>query len=185
MMQRLQWMLPRLVAKLGIAGSLGLIVILCSSLFFVFHVIPERRSCAALEADNVKQQQLHANGDQRIPESPSTQLARFDALLPSLHDLPVVLARVHADASQHGVELSEGQFKLSIEPDSRVARYQLSFPVKAGYAATREFVRAVMQDTPAMALEELSFERSDPKSSLSNSRIQFVLYVLATEEGQS
>jgi hypothetical protein len=42
-----------------------------------------------------------------------------------------------------------------------------------------------MQDTPAMALEELSFERSDPKSSLANTRIQFVLFVLTNDQGQS
>ena len=185
MMQRVRWMLPRVGTKLGWAGLLGVLVIACSVMFLLLHVIPEGRSTSALELENVNDSQLQRLGGRHAPESPSNQLARFDALLPSLHDLPAVLARVHADAARHGVELSEGQFKLSIEPDTRIARYQISFPVKAGYAATREFVRNVMQDTPAMALEELSFERSDPKSSLANTRIQFVLYVLANDRGPS
>jgi hypothetical protein len=182
-MQRLAWTLPRQSAKLGLAGALAAALMVGSLLFYLFHVMPQARASAALEADNLKLQQRADDGT-RPPESPSTQLARFDALLPSLHDLPAVLARVEADATQHGVELSEGQFKLTIEPGHRIARYQITFPVRAGYAATREFVRQVMQDTPAMALEELSFERSDPKSSLANTRIQFVLFAIASEQGQ-
>ena len=183
MMQRVQWSLPRVATKLGWAGSLGVLIMVCAALFYLFHVVPEGHSSTALEEGNVKlQQQL--SGRTRTPESPNAQLARFEALLPSVNDLPAVLARVHADASQHGVELSEGQFKLSTEPDSRIARYQITFPVKNSYASTREFVRAVMQDNPAMALEELSFERSDTKSSLANTRIQFVLFVLSTDQGR-
>ena len=184
MMQRLRWNVPRYWVSLGWAGSLGVALMLCALLFYLLHVMPQERQRVALESDNVAQQQLHTNGDHRAAEPPSSQLARFDALLPSQNDLPAVLAHVHADALQHGVDLSEGQFKLQLEPDSRIARYHISFPVKAGYGAAREFVRQVMQDIPAMALEELSFERSDPKSSLANTRIQFVLYVLATSQGQ-
>jgi hypothetical protein len=183
MMQRLQWTLPRLGTALGPAGALAALLLVSSLLFYLLQVVPQARSSAALEADNIKLQQLRAEGGLRVADSPSTQLARFDALLPSVRDLPAVLSRVHADAVQHGVDLSEGQFKLSIEPGHRIARYQITFPIKAGYAATREFVRAVMLDTPAMAVEELSFERSDPKSSISNTRIQFVLFALASEQG--
>jgi hypothetical protein len=136
MMQRLSWTLPRIGARLGWAGALGAALMVCTLLFYLLHVVPEASASTTLEADNVKLAQ-QALGDVRPPESPSTQLARFYALLPSLRDLPAVLAHVHADATQHGVELSEGQFKLTVEPNSRIARYQISFPVKAGYAATR------------------------------------------------
>ena len=73
--------------------------------------------------------------------------------------------------------LQSGEYKLDRNPDSRLARYQITLPVTGSYAQLRGFVGQVLADVPAAALEEITLRRESVSSPRLEARIRLTLYL--------
>lgn len=144
-------------------------------LFSLLSVTHELQQIQTQNTRLVAQRVTHA--PRRQASSPSEQLQKFYAFLPATQHIPDAIASIRAAASHQGVALPEGTLKLVIEKDNPIGRYEMTFPVKAEYHQTRDFVREVLRTIPSVALEDLSFRRDHVNDPVLDTRVQFALYL--------
>lgn len=105
------------------------------------------------------------------------QLQHFYGFFPPLSTLPDWLERIYAAAEKNGVALEVGEYRLVQERGWRLARYQLTLPVKGSYRQIRSFVAQVLTDVPAAALDEIGFRRDAVGTDRIDVRLRLTLYL--------
>jgi hypothetical protein len=105
------------------------------------------------------------------------QLQSFYGFFPPLSTLPDWLERIYAAAEKNGVALEIGEYRLVQERGWRLARYQLTLPVKGSYRQIRGFVAQVLTEVPAAALDEIGFRRDAAASDRIDARLRLTLYL--------
>ena len=143
---------------------------------------------ADLKADSADiAEQLAARRLKPAPtETPEAQRARQLAVvvagLPDAQGALQTLAAIHKAAREQHLQLATGDYRLQAlngaAPGSLgVQRYQLTFPVRGDYLALRQWLSATLNQTPSLALDELSLKRDDAKVSELDSRVRMTLYL--------
>ena len=145
-------------------------------------------SVAALEAETAEiTDQLAARQRKPAPtETPEAlrerQLAAVVAGLPNAEGALQTLGHIHKAARDQHLQLATGDYRLqplstSGAEGAGVQRYQLTFPVKGDYLALRRWLSATLNQTPSLALDELSLKRDDAKLGELDSRVRMTLYL--------
>ena len=111
----------------------------------------EQQRLAALERD--------AGTKRASASTPADQLARFYLFFGSTEERTEMLARIHKLARDQGLELQQGSYRLGGGRSERLARYELSLPLRGTYPQIRAFAAAVLNEVPSAALEQVSFEK--------------------------
>jgi hypothetical protein len=91
--------------------------------------------------------------------------------------LPDWLERIYGAAEKNGVALEVGEYRLVQEKGWKLARYQLTLPVKGSYGQVRGFIAQVLTDVPAAALEEIGFRRDTVGTDRIDVRVRLTLYL--------
>lgn len=140
--------------------------------------LEEARRGAASVQERVRLAEKGLGGSQ-LP--PAEQLARFYAIFPKEKELLPWLKKVFDLAQAQGIRLDEGEYKLVRDKVGKLARFQMTLPVKSAYPQIRRYLNSLRADVPVVALEHLQFERqrvSDPEV---EAKLRIALYV---EEGR-
>lgn len=184
LLTRLQFEAVRLRERVGIVGLVGLLLIALALGIGAIELPLQARSVeraraayAALAAEALRHPQ-----PRRAAEPRAEQLRHFYALLPAPRQTALIVAGVMRSAQNHGITLPEGEFKLLTTPGEPVARYQMTFPVKAEYGQIRAFVSEVLRTQKAVALESINFQRDDASSPVVKSRIEYTVYLSLMDE---
>ena len=177
-MKALLWSLRRQVSAMGWTGVGGMVLIALSLAFAASVIIPLEVRISELKAD-VEQLRTKL---QAAPAAPGAvgagdALANFYAFFPPLGSTTEWLQRIFGLAEAQGLRLEAGEYKLRREKDFRLARYELTLPVRGGYPQIREFVSQVLTEVPASSLDELSLRREDPGSTTVEARIRLTLHL--------
>jgi len=165
---------PRLqyqLARLGPAGQAGLASLVAALVFATSTLLPVRHALDALRADLVRAQQPSA------AQSPDQAAPRLVESLPTRGQIPVVIGVIYAQAKQSGVSLDTGHYSYSAPKAGALARYDVEFPVKAGYPEIRSFINGTLTAVPAAALAKLHVERKTVGDATVNADIGFVIFV--------
>ena len=91
--------------------------------------------------------------------------------------MPGVVAQIYQQAKDAGVALDTGRYSYSAAKAGGVARYELDFPVKAGYPNLRSFIGATLAAVPAAGLERLHIERKAVGDNVVSAEVRFVVFV--------
>lgn len=179
-MSRMIWLARQKLERMGWPGALGIGLLLFSAAFCAT-AIPARvakfnelqQELAALRANAL----LPGGGAGGAVASREERLRSFYEFFPPMSTLPDWLERIYGAAGKNGVALENGEYKLTGERDSKLARYQLTFPIKASYAQVRGFVAQVLNEVPAAAIEEVAFKREAIGSTLLEARVRLTIYL--------
>jgi len=172
------WKVKRMAVRLRWPGVVGLALIIFTIGLTLFRVEASRQRLNALEreAAAVKAQfGKHATGP--ILTSNRTQLSNFYAFFPLTENVPELLSRINRSAGEHQLMLEKGEYKLARESNFRLARYQVTLPVRGDYGELRSFVNDVLQSVPSAALEELTLKRESADLPQLEGRVRFVLFL--------
>lgn len=177
-MKALLWSLRRQVSALGWPGVSGAVLIAGSVVFAVSAIAPleTRISESKTDVESLRAK-LQAAPVGAGAISAGDPLANFYAFFPPLGAAPEWLQRVFGLAETQGLRLESGEYKLKREKDFKLARYELTLPVRGGYAQIREFVSQVLTEVPASSLDEVTIRREDPGSATVEARIRLTLYL--------
>lgn len=182
-MNALRWHLQDLPARLGLPGLAALALLGALAVAWLAVERPAVERLAALQAERVAlQARLREADAPAAPADAAATLAGFEARFPEPQQITAVLARVHALAGRHGIALERGEFKLDAATDDTLERYAMVLPLKAEYRAVRRFVRDLLREQPALALEEVGLRRDDAGSAVVEARLRFVLFVKPRSE---
>jgi hypothetical protein len=75
------------------------------------------------------------------------------------------------------VALDSGEYRLSRTAGERLARYEITLPLKGSYAQIRGFVADVLAAVPAAVLDEVNLRREGVDSARLDARVRLTLYV--------
>lgn len=170
----------RTLALLALPGLLGLGLLLFTAGIYWYQVQPKTTRLAQLKQDSTSLKlriaQVAKSG---IPEtSDQDTLIKFYGFFsgPSLSEW---LDKLYAAAAVQQLVLEQGEYRITPSKNGKLARYQITLPVKGNYLQIRKFVAKALNDVPIAALEEISFKREAIGSTEVETRIKLTLFLSA------
>jgi hypothetical protein len=164
------------VARLGLAGQVGLAALTAAVVIAVGTLLPAQHALQTLGAELTHAGHAPAvtSADQAVP--------RLIASLPTRAQIPLVIGQFTAEAKAAGVSLDTGRYIYTAPKGGSIARYDLEFPVKASYPDIRTFIDRALTAVPAASLGKLRVERKAVGDAVVNADIGFVVFVRAGEQ---
>lgn len=169
-MKRLQWQMMRLMDRLGLAGSLSLMLLLAIVLCFLLLQWPAQQRLQQAQADAE-----HSRAT--APAAPATAHDFLDVLPRQEGLLPQVQA-IFDTAEGYGLVLDEVAYRKERRPDERLQRYHVDFALDASYPDIRAFIADVLAGVPSAALTQLSLERQDVRDAAVHARLRLTLFMV-------
>ena len=83
---------------------------------------------------------------------------------------------MYAAAAAQKLVLEQGEYRLSSDKTGKLARYQVTLPVKGSYLQIRQFVDQALIDVPVATLDDINFKREAIGATQLEARIKFTLY---------
>lgn len=173
--------LRREVGRIGVAGVVGIGLLVFAATFYLTAHRAAQSALAALRSEAAALQERLRMGGSLDTAGPAEQLATFYAFFPRQTSTPQWLARIYAAAAAKGVALESGDYKLDRKPGEHLARYEIVLPVKGSYSQIRSFVAEVLATVPAAVLEEVNLRRDSVQNPRLDARVRFTLYVGTAE----
>lgn len=182
---RLRWLSRRWLRAAGWPGvaALGLLTVLPA--FYISAIRPLQVHLDEVRDSVVRQQEMTQHGTANVAlkdsaaarQGPDEQLAEYYKFFPSARTAPQWLEKLVALAESHGLILDQGEYQAAPDKVGRLVRFQMTLPLKGGYAQIREFLAAMPKELPAMALETVQFERRNIADPEVEARLKLVLYL--------
>lgn len=164
------------ITRLGVAGQTGLAALAAAAVVAMAALIPAHHTLETLNADLARA--LHpaaiAGVEQAAP--------RLLASLPTRAQVPGVLGQIFATGKAAGVVIDSGRYLYAPPKRGTIGRYELVFPVKAGYPAIRTFIDRTLTLVPAVAVDKLRVERKAVGDAAVTAEIGFVVFVRAGQQ---
>lgn len=170
-------MLRRQARRLGLPGALGAGLLVCGAVFHLTVALPAQARLDALRQSAISRQVQIRESDMLVKDGPAEQLLRFHQAFPADSSLPDWLDRMFAVAGNQGIGLEQGDYKLARDSAGKLLRFQVALPVRGSYPAIRKFISALQTEIPAMALEQVQFERQKVADGNIEAKIKLVLYM--------
>lgn len=137
-----------------------------------------RAETRALQQAQVAERERKARQPDPWIDQASRQ-ASFEAGLPQAAGALQAVRHLHRSATEHGVVLSTGEYRLVDEPGGRLQRYQITLPADGTYPDLRAWMADVLNELPTMALDELSVKRNAVDEAGVQARVRWSFYLKA------
>ena len=168
--------------RLGIAGVLGIGVLLGCAGFYVSTLAPLVQEIPAQKAalERLQSRTLYrpASAGGRAEE-----LQRFHNLFPPAERLTDEVARLHRLGRAAGLDLAQGEYRLE-RRESGLWAYRVTLPVRGSYPQLRDFVAAVLKDMPVASIDALRFERKRALDTQLDAQVRLTIHVRPAGESQ-
>lgn len=162
------------LGRLGKPGAFGAALIVAS---LGWQAAVVRQDDAALARQLAKNEAARLAADAQRAQAETEAAVGIDgqpALAPAA---AASLRRLFDTAAQNGLELSQGEYRLSVVREAGLQRYQLSLPVAGGYPQIRAFVAQALNADPALALAAIKLKRDRIESPDLEGLVNFTLYL--------
>lgn len=166
--------------RLGRPGVAGLALTVFAAMFTLSAILPARDELRQLRQDvGSARAALRRMADQGMAggEGKGTSLAAFHRHFPEVASAPDWLDRIYAAAARQSLALEQADYKLLRSKEARLAAYQISLPVRGSYLQIRNFIVEVLNEVPAAALEDVSFQRQEVGAATVEGRVRLTLYL--------
>jgi Tfp pilus assembly protein PilO len=184
-MNHLKHRLAYLIARMDALVLAGLALAVGALLMQIVATASTRASVQQLkqQAAAAKAEAVHSAGLRERGDAPplAAQFDEFYRNFPSRQSAPDLLQKVYAAAANHGIQLSQGEYRMSPDKGGKLVGYQINLPVKGKYAQLRKFAVQVLSDVPAASLDELTFKRDTVASAEVDARIRLTIYLRSGE----
>ncbi|MEQ1668574.1 MAG: type 4a pilus biogenesis protein PilO [Sulfuriferula sp.] len=175
-----RWTAQRWLRRIGWPGMLAIgILAMCPAFYFSAISSEQARLTAARHsAVSLHKQLVLAGKSVKVAVlSPEDRLAAFYQEFPTEGCSPQLLEKLVVLASNHGLSLNDGEYKTTQDKVGKLVRYQMTLPVQGEYPQIRKFLAALPTELPAIALENVQFERPKIADPRVEAKIRLVLYL--------
>jgi hypothetical protein len=172
--------LQQLLRRLGVAGVLGVGLLVACAAFWASALAPAREELAARRA---AAERLRA----RAPHQPvltsgrADEIRRFHGLFPPAESLTEQLRQVHRHARAAGLELAQGEYRLE-RPLHGLWAYRVTLPVRGTYPQLRGFIAALLAEMHTASVEGLRFERRKAAEAELDAQLRITVYLRPSME---
>lgn len=179
---RLAWHARAARRAVGLPGAVGAAILLASLLFYAAAVLPVAAESASLAREvtalETARQAAPADGAREKPSDPVRQLAEFYRFFPKSSQAPDDLAKLHALAASHQVQLDQGTYRLLRDRAGKLSMYEIALPVKGDYPQLRKFMSQALAEIPYLSLDSVSFQRQKAGDTMLESQMKFTLFLV-------
>jgi Tfp pilus assembly protein PilO len=170
-------------ANLQVLPLLAFLLVIAAALAQLF-LLPGReaaieeaeRQLASLER-NARRAMIERQGErQGVHVSPEETRQRLLDRFPSENQLNSELGRLIEMATEQGLQVPSGDYRLMPGKDGLFDRYVISLPVKGNYRAIRRYVMAVRSEFPDLAIDDITLRRENIGSTEVEVQLRFVLF---------
>ena len=179
-MANLRLLLSETLQRLGRPGVIGIALLVCGLSLAVSTLWPSWQELNRVRAKLAAAQEGLRTAAARAPlpdDSPAGQLRAFYAIFPLHTNASESLSHMFAAARESGLQLSRGEYAIVTDRQTGLVLYRMTLPVRGGYTQIREFVAASLKAVPALALDELTFERPNISETQVQARVRLTLYL--------
>jgi hypothetical protein len=159
------------ITRLGVAGQAGLAAFAAAAALAVVVLVPAHNGLLSLQTQLLRAQHPAAAA------GVAAAVPKLVASLPTRAQMPAVIGQMLAQAQAAGVALDKGRYAYEPPKSGTIGRYEVEFPVSAGYPAIRSFVNGTLTAVPAAALDKLRLERKAVGEQNVNADIGFIVFV--------
>lgn len=174
-MNKLIWQCRQWARRLGLAGLIGLGLLVAALLLQFIQVESLQRSVAA---QNEKLSALRLAATQAAAAPAPVSANPLDALPPA-GTASQQIGELAQLARAHGLQLPRGQYNVTPQRGTSLQRWQLVFPLDASYPDLHAFIAAALERMPNLALDELKLKRDRIESDTLQAELRLSLFVEA------
>lgn len=173
---------PKLILRenllaLGWPGITGAVLGLAALVYGLAVLLPADR-----ERQRTHQQALAADrpdtGTVRPPQSAEMRHTDFYRDFPAQTEVTRWIERIYAAAAAEKLFLARGEYLLAPVADTRLTRYQLTFPVRGDYTHIRRFIAAALTAIPNLSVDDLNLQRQNIADPQVEGRIRLSIYLV-------
>lgn len=113
---------------------------------------------------------------QSVQSTPEDTRQRLLERFPLQDQLNAELGALIELATKEGLQVPSGDYRLMPGKDGLFDRYVLNLPVKGSYRSIRQYVVAVRQAYPDLAVDDISLRRENIGSPEVEAQIRFILF---------
>ena len=178
-MNRYLQLVQRYGIRLDVFGVTGIGLAVFASALFASAVLPARTEIERLnmQVARVRSNAMNTPGNGIATARGISQLATFTANFPTVSEAPGWVLKMHQIAAHNDLTLDSGDYRLNNGKDGELARYQITLPLRGGYAQVRTFLEEVLTQIPAVALDEVTIRRDSVGARVTETRVRLTLYL--------
>lgn len=161
--------------RLGWSGLAGLLLMIIA-LFFELTAVSVKEQRAAVTEGRVEalRSQLANRPAMQTPIA-----VEQHGFFPRREALVKAIERIHVLADEHGLSHGSGEYQ-ALPPEAGqtggLVRYRFTLPLQGAYPAWRNWLAAVMNEMPAVALSELQLKRDSVTNGVMDAQVRLTLY---------
>lgn len=162
--------------RLGLPGVLGIALLAFAAALQFGTIGPASERKEALERQQAGLERAHVRSGEPV-RTPEEELSAFYAMLPEQAAIPGFSERVYALGMALGVPLRQGSYRYVVDEGAGYARYEVTYQTQAAYYRVRLFLRDLMREMPALALDDIAFQRQQANAPAAETTLKLVLFV--------
>jgi hypothetical protein len=171
-------LMSRWVNGTGWSGAVGLGLLVFCAAFYLSWLLPEQGRLTELRLQVLSAQDQAARASTAArPVGTAEKLTAFYGSFPRPLGVPEILDRIYTAADRQKLKLDQAEYRVTQDNVGKLARYQITLPLKGTYPQIRMFVGLVLADIPAVSLENVQFERQKIGDTTVEAKIKLVLYL--------
>lgn len=180
MMRKLKWIAGQALKNLGWPGVAGLGLMLGVALFYFAAFMPMQSRLTQLQVAAAlamtPQSQLVREKQAETLSAPEA-IKAFYQHFPPKESTPDWLGQIYAAAASQSLRLSQGEYKFIPGKTGKLDSYQINLPVQGSYTQIRKFIVQVLNETPVISLDQISFKRETVRNASVEAKIRLTLYL--------
>ena len=178
----LRWQLRQWAGIVRWQGFAGLLLAAAAAALYFAGVNPGMTQISELQQEALSVRAFsRSNPDAATlpPRTYETWLQHFYGLLPARASAPDLLRVMFAAARAQSLSLEQGEYKMKVDKNGRLLTYEIGLPVRGSYVQIRKFVADVLEQIPAIALDEIIIKREAIGDARLDASIRFTLFLNA------
>jgi hypothetical protein len=174
-MKNLLWAWRFHLQEAGRQAWLGLALICAAAVLAVVVLLPDIGEINRLQQEIAE---LRAKPVQRqAAPPPASPLTVFYRSLPRANHAGLEIARIFDIAEANDVVLQRAEYTWLRDRDTGLSRYQVELPLHGSYVDLRLFMIDLLNEMPAVAVNELAFRREDTGSAEVAATLRLTIYL--------
>ncbi len=171
--------------QLGWQGMSGITLLILVAIFQTSALKPLQQEVAFMRSHlDVARAKMSMQRRTFSLDDRQKELSVFFDSLPTEQDVTDILASIYGVADASGVGLKQAEYHPDDTNKPRV-EYGMVFPVQGEYGRIRFFVSRVLSDHPAIALDQINFQRDKVSDSVLRAEIRFTLFLNPVSAGSN
>lgn len=170
---RVRWQ----VTRLGAVGRVGAGLLVLTLVFFIAAVVPQKEALKELKSKVRAMQQTQPDSAGQMKLNNNQALQVFYDFLPRSDSSPYWISELDRIAKDSGVELNGSDYRLMMEKESKLVRYEIQLPLRGTYPQIRAFIANALQAVPTLALADIIIRRETIQAGRVDARLHMHLYL--------